>query len=177
MLGQQTIPLDLGEERIPVKKPARRGFKLRFGHDHLFGSLKPELLETFQKHVVTQFFPAGSIILGTGETPTGIFAIRSGKVKLSMVGRGSGGPASRIAGRGEILGLSAMVSGKPCEVTSQALTSSELTFIPRNVVIRLMDEDSDFAFRVLQYLCNDLGDAFESVRSHLRPHRRNHKTA
>lgn len=177
MTGQQTIPFGLGEERIPVKKSARRSLRLSFGHDHLFGALSPELLESFRKHQVTQFFAAGDIILRAGEIPKGIFVIRTGKIRLSMVGRGIGGHTSRVAGRGEVLGLSAMVSGKPCEVTSQTLTAGELTFIPRNVIIRLMDEDSDFAFRVLQYLCNDLGDAFESVRSHLRPHRRNHKSS
>lgn len=159
-----------------MKKSARRNLKASFGHEHLFGSLKPEMLEAFQKNQVTQFFPAGAIVLGVGETPKGIFVIRTGKVRLSMLGRGSGGPAHRVASRGEILGLSAMVSGKPCEVTSQTQTPAELIFIPRNAIIRLMDEDADFAFRVLQYLCNDLGDAFESVRSHLRPHRRAHKT-
>lgn len=160
-----------------MKKSARRSFNFSFGDDHLFGTLKPEMLEAFRKNQVTQFFPAKAIVLGAGETPTGIYVIRTGKIKLSMLGRGSGGPASRVASRGEILGLSAMVSGKPCEVTSQTLTPAELTFIPRNAIIRLMDEDSDFAFRVLQYLCNDLGDAFASVRAHLRSHRRNHKSA
>ncbi|HEV2349772.1 MAG TPA: Crp/Fnr family transcriptional regulator [Terriglobia bacterium] len=158
-----------------MKKSPRRSFKFSFGHDHLFGTLKPEMLEAFRKNQVTQFFPANALVLGAGETPKGIYVIRSGKIKLSLPGRGSGGPTSRVAGRGEILGLSAMVSGKPCEVASQTLTAAELTFIPRNAIIRLMDEDSDFAFRVLQYLCNDLGDAFENVRAHLRPHRRNPK--
>jgi CRP-like cAMP-binding protein len=177
MIGQQTIPVGLGEGRIRMKKSARRRFKFSFSHNHLFGTLKPGKLEAFQRNQITELYPAGVIVLSAGATPKGIYLVRSGKIKLSTVGRGRGGPASRIASRGEILGLSAMVSGKPCEVTSETLSPAQLSFIPRNTIIRLMDEDSEFAFRVLQYLCNDLGDAFDSVRSHLRRLHRNHKSA
>jgi len=174
-MNLQTRPVGLEEERAPMKKTARRRLKFRFGHDHLFGNLTPEKLEAFQKNQVTEFYPAGVIVLSASSTPKGIYLIRSGKIKLSTAGRGKSGPTSRVAGRGEILGLSAMVSGKPCEMTSETLSPTQLSFIPRSAIIRLMDEDSEFAFRVLQYLCNDLGDAFESVRSQLRSPRRNHK--
>jgi CRP-like cAMP-binding protein len=173
-MSQHARTVDAGEIRVPMKKSASRNLKFSFGHNHLFGSLSPETLETFRKNQVTQFFPAGAIVLGTGETPKGIYVVHTGKIKMSMPGRNR--PASRVAGRGEILGLIAMVSGKPCEVTSEAVSPAQLTFIPRNAIIRLMDEDSEFAFRILLYLCNDLGDAFESVRSQLRPPRRIHKS-
>ena len=175
MMELQTIPAGLEEVRAPMKNKARRRFKFKFGHDHLFGNLTPQELEAFQKNQVTESYPAGVIVLSASSTPKGVYVIRSGKMKLSTAGRGRGGPTSRVAGRGEILGLSAMVSGKPCETTSETLSPTQLSFIPRNAIIRLMDEDSEFAFRVLQYLCNDLGEAFESVRSHLRRHRRNNK--
>lgn len=176
MMDQQTRPVGLEEERVPMKKTGRRRFKFSFGHDHLFGNLTPEKREAFEKSQVTEFYPAGAIVLSASSTPKGVYLIRSGKVKMSTAGRGRGGPTSRVAGRGEILGLCAMVSGKPCEMTSETVSPTQLSFIPRSAIIRLMDEDSEFAFRVLQYLCNDLGDAFESVRSHLRLQRRNHKS-
>jgi len=174
MISQHARTVDPEATRVPMKRSASRSLKFSFGHDHLFGSLKPEILETFRKNQVTQFFPAGSIVLGSGETPKGIYVVHTGKIKMSMPGRNR--PASRVAGRGEVLGLTAMVSGKPCEVTSEAVSPAQLTFIPRNAIIRLMDEDPEFAFRILQYLCHDLGDAFESVRSQLRPPRRTHKS-
>lgn len=174
MISQLALPVDSGEVRVPMKKSASRNLKFSFEEDHLLGSLKPEILETFRKNHITQFFPAGAIVLGAGETPKGIFVVHTGKIKMSMPGRNRS--VSRVAGRGEILGLTAMVSGKRCEVTSEALSPAQLIFIPRSAIIRLMDEDPEFAFRILQYLCNDLGDAFESVRSQLRPPRRVHKS-
>lgn len=176
MMELQTTPVGLEKERVPMKKTERRRFKFSFGHDHLFGTLTPEKREAIEKSQVTESYPAGVIVLSASSTPKGIYVIRSGKVRLSTAGRGSSVPTSRIVGRGEILGLCAMVSGKPCDMTSETVSPTQLSFIPRSAITRLMDEDSEFAFRVLQYLCNDLGDAFESVRSHLRLQRRNHKS-
>ncbi len=145
------------------------------GHERLFNALKPEILEAFRESQVTHSYPPGFPVFQAGETSKGIYLIHAGKVRLSISAHGKEGVNSRIARRGEILGLTTTVSGRPYEVTAETLCTSQLSFIPKHVVIKFMDQDADFAFRVLHFLCQDLHSAFEHVRSHVRPPRRNHR--
>ncbi len=158
-----------------MKKLSSKSINGNLGHEQLFTSLKPEILEAFRANQVTRFYPPGFVVFNAGETSKGIYLIHEGKIRLSMSGGGSTGLNSRLARRGEILGLSTTVSGRPYEVTAESVCLTKLSFIPKNDVIRLMDQDSDFAFRVLHFLCDDLGNAFEHVRLHVRPPRRNHR--
>jgi CRP/FNR family transcriptional regulator len=158
-----------------MKKVAGKRANGNHGHESLFSSLNPEILAAFRANQVSQSHPPGVTVFHAGESSKGIYLIHGGKIRLTMSGKGNEGLNSRIARKGEILGLTSAVSGKPYEVTAETLCATQLSFIPKSVVIKCMDQNAEFAFRVLYLLCDDLGDAFAHVRTQVGPLRHNHK--
>ena len=79
----------------------------------------------------SSFYPAGSPLFLENEPARGIFLLCSGKVKLSVSSRGGKTLILRLARPGEILGLSASMSGTPYEVSAEALHPSKIVFIRR----------------------------------------------
>ena len=63
----------------------------------------------------------GEALFVEGEAPRHVFVICSGRVKLSVTSREGRTAILRIAGPGEILGISAAMSGAPHETSAEAV--------------------------------------------------------
>ncbi len=81
--------------------------------------LTPAAAKEFESIKFSSFYPAGSILFLENETARGIFLVCSGKVKLSVSSKGGKTLILQIARPGEIIGLSASMSGIPYEVTAE----------------------------------------------------------
>jgi CRP/FNR family cyclic AMP-dependent transcriptional regulator len=86
----------------------------------------------FESIKISSRYPAGSILFLENEAPRGIFVVCSGQVKLSVSSKSGKTLIQQIAKPGEIIGLSASISGRPYEVTAETLYPSELGFIRRD---------------------------------------------
>jgi CRP/FNR family transcriptional regulator, cyclic AMP receptor protein len=82
--------------------------------DSLASSLK--VLDTIIPPVA---YSKGAVLLMEGQTPSGIFAVCSGQVKLSTASLEGKAIILKIAEAGELLGLPATLSGIPYEVTTE----------------------------------------------------------
>jgi CRP/FNR family transcriptional regulator, cyclic AMP receptor protein len=71
----------------------------------------------------------------------------------------------RIAGPGEVLGLSSTLSGKPYELTAETLDSSQVVFVKRKDLLRFLREHPDACLQVVHLLSGDLHGAYERVRA------------
>jgi len=71
----------------------------------------------------------------------------------------------RAAGPGEILGLSATLTGQDYEVTAQTTTLAELVFIRRRDFLRYLKEHSEVCLQVVECLSNDVQSAYDRVRT------------
>lgn len=176
MITEHVGQIGVEEADIPTKKLSRKNSNTGHGREKLFDVLKLETPEEFRASEVIRTHAGGAVLFGQGQASTGIYLIHSGKVRLSVLGHGIEGATSRIANRGEILGLSTTVSGKPYEATAETRGLARIGFIPRHSFIKLMNQDSNFAFQILQFLCDDLGYEFERVRKMIRPDQRNQKS-
>jgi len=147
--------------------PAMKSF---CGESQLLDSLKPETVKAFIAAQVESFYPQGTVLLDSAHAPDGIFVVLSGRVRLSAPPNGSA-HNTRLARRGEVLGLSTVVCGRESETIAQTVSRARLAYLPKTYLIRLMERDPDFAYRVVCLLCSSLRDPFD----HLRPRRRNHR--
>jgi CRP/FNR family transcriptional regulator, cyclic AMP receptor protein len=133
--------------------------------DNFFCALPRESLEAFNqiKHAVV--FPAGAIIILEGQTPLGIFMLCQGQVKLSTSSHDGKTFILRIAKPGEVLGLDAVVTGKPYELTAETMQPTLLNFVNRQDFLRLLKEHGDACLRAAQHISRDCRDAYAVVRS------------
>jgi len=71
----------------------------------------------------------------------------------------------RVAGPGEVLGLSATMSGKPYELTAEVMDSAQIAFIKRKDLLKFLREHREACLQVVHLLSQDLHTAFDRVRT------------
>jgi len=116
--------------------------------DRIFCDLPTADLQAFETIKYATAYPKGAVLFVEGQAPRGLFVLCKGRVKLSICASDGKTLILKIADPGEVLGLSATVSGKPYELRptdlfrSLLVTSGAMT----KRVARL--QDGGFVFRV-----------------------------
>ena len=83
--------------------------------ERLFCDLPAAALQTFESIKYATAYPKGAVLFVEGQAPRGIFVLCKGRVKMSICATDGKTLIVKIAEPGEVLGLSATVSGKPYE--------------------------------------------------------------
>jgi len=76
-------------------------------------------------------YPAESVLFMEGQASQGLMVIVSGRVKLSTASADGRTIVVRVAGAGEVLGLSATVVGRTSELTAETLEPTRVKIVPR----------------------------------------------
>ncbi len=133
--------------------------------DRLFCDLPPTALQTFENIKFATAYPQGAVLFVEGQLPRGIFVICKGSVKLSINSPNGRTMIVKLAEPGEVLGLSATVSGKPYEVTAETLGPCQVNFVKRDDFLRFLKEDVEACFKVAEQLGEKYHNACKEVRS------------
>ena len=72
------------------------------------------------------------------------------------------------SGPGEVLGMSAVLSGASHEVTAELLDNSQVAFVRHKDVLRFLRMHRDASLRVLYLVSENLHSAYERVQEDLR---------
>jgi CRP/FNR family transcriptional regulator len=112
---------------------------------------------------LTGFYPRGAKLFVEGQRPEGVFILCGGRAKLS-IGSSNGRSLMRIAEQGEILGLSATLSGSHYEDSAEMLESGQVNFIRRDHFLRFLNARPEACLRVAQLLSN----AYVAVQEQMR---------
>jgi len=102
--------------------------------DRIFCDLPATALQTLENIKHATAYPQAAVLFVEGQMARGIFVLCKGTVKLSINSPGGRTMIVELAEPGEVLGLSATISGKPYEVTAETIgpcqvnSSSAMTF-------------------------------------------------
>jgi CRP/FNR family cyclic AMP-dependent transcriptional regulator len=122
------------------------------------------LLATFDKLKAISTCPRGQVLFTEGQRARGVFVLCQGRVRLSI----SSGEGRRItfhiAGPGETLGLSAVLSGQAHELRAEALDNCRVALVQRKDLLHFLRENRAACERILQVLADDLELAYQRVR-------------
>jgi CRP/FNR family cyclic AMP-dependent transcriptional regulator len=110
-------------------------------------------------------YPAGVRLFLENEPARGIFLLCSGGVKLSVSSKGGKTLITQLARPGEILGLSATMSGTPNEVSAETLYPSQLSFIRREDFISFVNRFPEAYQSVIRQLNSQYAHACEQLRT------------
>jgi CRP/FNR family transcriptional regulator, cyclic AMP receptor protein len=113
---------------------------------------------------LTGFYPRGSRLFGEGQHPQGVFILCSGRAKL-LIDSSSGRSLMRIAEQGEILGLSATLSGHPYESSAEMLDAGQVNFIRRDHFLNFLNDQPEASLRVARHLSNVYMIVHEQMRA------------
>jgi len=113
----------------------------------------------------TATYPAGAVLFIEKQDPRGLFLLCTGEAKLS-VSSGSGKTLIlRVAKPGELLGLLAVLTGNPYEVTAETLRPCQVAFVSREDFLRLMAKHPAVADGSLKHLSALYHGACEQLRT------------
>lgn len=129
----------------------------------VFCELGAKDLDALSLAKTTNHYKKGQIIFYEGATPTGLFCISNGKVKLLKEGEQGKEALLRILGPGAILGARGVMTGKNYSVTAQALEDSSICFVDKEFIKNMISTNATLATKVLIRLSEELTQAENSM--------------
>ena len=119
---------------------------------HLFCNLSVQAAQRLNEIKSTAVYPKGAMLFIEGQQPRGVFVLCAGKVKLSTSSREGKTIITKISDDGDVLGLNAVISSMPYEVTAEMMEPGQANFIPRDSLMQFLKEFPEVAMRVAQQL-------------------------
>lgn len=135
--------------------------KLR--RDHWFCALSPEGLDLLGGGSHLSTYPAGALLFVEGQMPRGALVLCSGKAKLSTTSREGKVLILKIAEAGEVLGLGAVISGEPFELTAETTGPCQVNFIEREALLRFMEKSGELGLHASQALSREFQSAYRDI--------------
>ncbi len=112
-----------------------------------------------------------------GQVPRGVFILCKGRVKLSVCSSDGRTLILRIAEPGEVLGLSAIVSGTSYEVTAEAMDPCQITFVQRDDFLHFLQKHPDACLQVAKELSRKYTSTCRDIRGVVLAHSAEEKLA
>lgn len=135
----------------------------RLRKDKWFCGLSSDVLKAFSAAGHLSTYPGGAILFVEGQTPRGALVLCSGRVKLSTTSRDGKVLILKMAEPGEALGLSAVISGTPYELTAETAGPCQVNFIDREAMMRLLDKYGELGLHAAQALSREFQSAYRDI--------------
>jgi CRP/FNR family transcriptional regulator, cyclic AMP receptor protein len=135
-------------------KVNRGGFFCRFS---------PAVLRSVDEVSHHSVMPGGALLFVEGQTPRGVFILCSGMVKLSTTSKEGKVLILKQAEAGEVLGLSAAISGTNYEMTAETASPCQLNFIGRQDLMNLLENESEVGMHAALWLSREFQGAYRDI--------------
>ena len=135
-------------------KASRESFFCRFSSPVL------RSLDEVSHHTI---MPEEAVLFIEGQTPRGVFVLCSGVVTLSTTSKEGKVLILKQAEAGEVLGLSAAISGTNYEMTAETASACQLNFISRQDLMTLLQDESEAGVHAAQWLSREFQGAYRDI--------------
>ncbi len=112
-------------------------------------------------HLAT--YPGSAVLFVEGQVPRGAYVLCSGRVKLSTTSRDGKVLMLKVAEAGEVLGLSAVLTGETYEVTAETAMPCHVNFIERDALFKLMERSGEIGLHSSQALSREFQSMYRDV--------------
>ena len=128
-----------------------------------FCQLPDHLMSEFNRMGHITLYPTNATLLTEGQIPRGIYIVCSGRTKLSIQARDGKTIILKIAGNRDVLGLSALVSGRPSPMTVTTIGSCQIKFVEHDDFMGLLEIDNRTAMACATMLAHEVTGTFGDV--------------
>ena len=112
-----------------------------------------------------------------GQNPRGIFVLCKGRVKLTLSSSTGKTLIMKLVEPGEVLGLSATISGKPYEVMAETAEPCQINFVQREDFLRFLRQHNEAGLRVAEQLSDKYNSDCREIRALSLSHSAGEKVA
>jgi CRP/FNR family transcriptional regulator len=132
--------------------------------ERIFCDLPRPVLAALDAISSSAVYPKDAVLFVEGQEARGVFVLCHGRVKLSTNSPDGKCIIVRTAEAGELVGLPGTISGKPYELTAEAMEPLEANFIPRAAFLQFLREHGEASLRVADILSKIYHDTLLEVR-------------
>jgi CRP/FNR family cyclic AMP-dependent transcriptional regulator len=129
-----------------------------------FKALSAAALAGFEPLLVPSSYPAGMSLFAETQPTAGLYVVLEGEVKLSINSSDGRRLAFHIAKPGEVLGLSATLSGGAYEMTADTLYPAKIAHISRQVFMQFLARHQDVYMIVTREISRSFNLACDQLR-------------
>ena len=126
-------------------------------------SVSASELKSLDKHKTTIRIQKGEVIFSEGNALRGVYCLHNGKCKLTKLAPNGKEQIVRFIKKGELVGHRSVISNSVAHLTATALEEMDVCFIPKNEIIELFKNNSDFSLEITKSLAEDLDEANSSI--------------
>lgn len=130
-----------------------------------FKALPPQALADFESMSIRQMYEPREVLFEEKQNPSRVFVLLEGQVKLSMNSMDGRRLILRIAGPGELPGLTSALSGKEYEMTAEALHPCKVASVRRQDFLEFLMRYPAAYASVARDLSLDYTRACEQLRT------------
>ncbi|MGC3947956.1 MAG: Crp/Fnr family transcriptional regulator [Chryseolinea sp.] len=122
----------------------------RLKTDQIFGELTSDEHELLLKSSVTHLYKKGDVLFREEGIPAGIYLVRSGRVKKYKTTGSGTEKIFYLCCEDELLGYHALLSGEFYSDSAAAVEDSEITFIPKEAFLKVLNDSASLANALLK---------------------------
>ena len=134
-----------------------------FKSSTFFASLTDDELRLFKDAVITRGFGRGDVVFMEGDECTGLYVVRTGRVKLVSALSTGREHIIKILDAGDLLGLEVFYGGERYEKTAEAMEETELCYIDKGAFARIMEESPAVTRSLVTAMAAELSSAYERI--------------
>jgi len=138
--------------------------KCEYRHMRSFCNLTPEALQDFDRIGVLTSHGGGSRLFSEGDTAQNVFVLCLGQAKISATSREGKTMILKIAGPGDVMGLSAALAKVPYEVTAEAIEPCQVKAVRKQEFVDFLGRHAIASMHAAQGLSSEYLTVFKDAR-------------
>ena len=120
--------------------------------------------DELEQFLIPGTWPTGSVLCMEGQPAMGVFILRQGHAKESLVSSEGKTVILRILGGGDMIGLPETLSGSQCETTVESLEPIHADFVPADRFLRVLKNSDTLGLLVVRQLSRHCRNAYDGIR-------------
>jgi len=134
-------------------------------NDKFFCSLPSKILSEFDSVAMISAYPQGAVLFVEKQPSKGIYVVCRGQVKVSISSSEGKTMILRLAGSGDILGLSAAFLGSAHEDKAEVISPCQIAFVRREDFLRLVMQNPALYQNTIRQLTSQYEAACQQLRT------------
>jgi len=128
-----------------------------------FCDLSSDVMKSFNLCSHQSTYPGGALLFVEGQNPRGAFLLCSGRAKLFTTSRDGKVLILKISQPGEVLGLSAVISGTPYELSAETAGPCQVNFVDRESLVNLVKKNGELGLHAAEALSREFQSAYRDI--------------
>ena len=105
---------------------------------------------------IDNIYKKGEVLFNENGFPKALYVVYKGAIKVHKYGVNGKEQITRLAGPGDLLGYRSLLQNEKYTASATAIEETRLFKIPSDNFFKLVKTNTDFAFKIIQLLSDDL---------------------